>query len=91
MSHIINCPYCNRQYLPGEIFEPKYFLGQPKNIVRNSLGEILGYEGINQDFDETYICDECNKEFKVTVKHSYSVLIEKNEDKEPDFEQLKLF
>ena len=43
MSKFICCPKCNYQYLPGEIFNPKYFLGQPKHIIRNGMGEILGY------------------------------------------------
>jgi hypothetical protein len=73
MNKFINCPHCNYQYLPGEIFDPKHFLGQPKNVIRNSLGEILGYEGIKMDLEETFVCEHCNKEFEVYAKLSFSI------------------
>lgn len=80
MFKIISCPHCGYQYLPGEIFDPKYFLGQPHNIVRNVNGEILGHEGIQMQDTETFICDHCNKEFKVTAKISFN--LEDNDIKE---------
>ena len=73
MSKFICCPKCNYQYLPGEIFEPKYFLGQPKHIIRNGMGEILGYEGIMMDPTETFICENCGEEFTVSARLSITV------------------
>ena len=73
MSKFICCPKCNYQYLPGEIFEPKYFLGQPKHIIRNGMGEILGYEGIMMDPTETFICENCGEEFIVSARLSITV------------------
>lgn len=93
MNTIINCPHCNFQYLAGEIFNPKHFLGQPKEIVRNSIGEILGYEGIIQDLTETYICENCDKEFKVTARMSFIVDTQTVESTtlEPKIRKISLF
>lgn len=87
MYKYIRCPNCRCEYLPGEIFDPKHFLGQPKNIVRNSVGEILGCEGIEQDTTETFTCVKCNTDFKVTAKINF--VLENEEDTK--FEQLSLF
>lgn len=32
---VIRCPQCGAEYLPGEIYLPKYFLGQPKNVSKD--------------------------------------------------------
>lgn len=72
MLKIISCPHCGYQYLPGEIFNPKYFLGQPRNIVRNIQGEILGFEGIQMSDTETFVCDHCGKDFNVSAKISFN-------------------
>jgi hypothetical protein len=66
MTNFIICPHCGFQYLPGEIYDPKHFLGQPKDIVRNNVGEILGYEGIVTDLEETYICENCNNVYLIS-------------------------
>ena len=87
MYKYIRCPNCRCEYLPGEIFDPKHFLGQPKNIVRNSIGEILGCEGIEQDTTESFTCVQCNTDFKVTAKINF--VLEDEEDTK--FEQLSLF
>ena len=95
MSKFICCPKCNYQYLPGEIFNPKYFLGQPKNIIRNSIGEILGYEGIKMDTTETFTCENCNTEFEVHAKVNFSLQdtcesTEESKESQP-IQQLSLF
>lgn len=69
----INCPYCNTEYLPGEIFLPKHFLGQPKNVERDYLGKILNYEGTIQDLTEKYVCDKCRSIFSVGASIHYTV------------------
>ena len=40
----IRCPNCGCEYLPGEIYLPNYFVGQPTDIIKNNEGEVLGYE-----------------------------------------------
>lgn len=84
MSKFICCPKCNYQYLPGEIFEPRYFLGQPKHIIRNGMGEILGYEGIMMDPTETFICENCGEEFTVSARLSITV---KTNEEPPQVEE----
>ena len=92
MNKFISCPKCNYQYLPGEIFDPKYFLGQPKNIIRNSIGEILGYEGIAMDLTETFTCEHCNEEFEVTAKINFLLKGEEESSQEaPIIKPLSLF
>jgi protein-arginine kinase activator protein McsA len=73
MNKFICCPNCNCQYLPGEIFDPKHFVGQPINIIRNNIGEILGYEGIKMDTVETFVCEQCNTEFEVVAKVNFII------------------
>lgn len=69
---VIKCPKCGYQYLPGEIFIPNSMVGEPKNIVRNNIGEILGYEGTDPELNEKYVCDHCNQEFNIVAKLSFS-------------------
>jgi len=81
-SFIIECPHCGAQYLPGEIFLPKEFLGEPKNVDKDENGKILSYVGTNMNTVENYICDYCGTNFKVRatinmnartdVKHDFS-------------------
>ena len=93
MTNFIICPHCGFQYLPGEIYDPKHFLGQPKDIVRNNVGEILGYEGIVTDLEETYICENCNNELKVKAKVSFTVNDQKveNNKETPHLSKVSLF
>lgn len=69
----INCPYCNIEYLPGEIFIPNYIIGQPREIERDEEGNIVWNDGINQHLEETYICDKCHRKFKVKVNLDYTI------------------
>ena len=69
----IRCPYCDAEYLPGEIFLPNYFLGKPTEVVRDFSGKLLYYDGVDQDFKEAYTCDYCNNTFDVVAKITYKV------------------
>lgn len=69
----IKCPYCGAEYLPGEIFLPKHFLGQPKDIEKDFRGIILEYSGIEQDLTESYTCDYCKNIFSVKADIRYKV------------------
>ena len=64
LSKII-CPKCGAQYLPGEIYLPNAFLGQPRNVARDCTGKIVDYSGNSMDLKETYICDKCGCKFGV--------------------------
>lgn len=68
---VIECPRCGREYLPAEIFIPKYFFGKPRDIVRDCYGKILDYEDTSIDLSESYTCDKCNTDFEVKAKISF--------------------
>lgn len=82
---VIKCPHCGYEYLPGEIFMPNNFLGQPRHIVRDALGKIL-YEEYIEDKElvstEKYVCDSCNKTFITEAIISFKT---KAEEEELDF------
>lgn len=73
MENIICCPFCGAEYMPGEIFLPKHFLGQPKCINKNDDNKIIDFKGIKQDLEETYTCDNCNSIFKVKANIQYEI------------------
>jgi len=66
-EHIIKCPYCNREYFPGEIFMPKSFLGSAFH-----LSETM-YLGNDMELEESYSCDSCNGTFTVQAKVNFEV------------------
>lgn len=70
---IIECPHCNRQYLPAEIFVPGAFFGHPHSIIRDVYGQILDYEGSSVDLNEEYTCDQCNTTFQIKAKMQFIV------------------
>ena len=71
-SKIIVCPCCGAEYLPGEIYLPDYFVGQPTNIEKTySEGKIMYYNGKDMDLEEHFTCDRCNTRFKVKAKVSF--------------------
>lgn len=65
---IIECPNCGYEYLPAEIFIPKFYFGTPSNIERTTEGKLVSYEGSSIDLFERYKCDRCNVEFRVVSK-----------------------
>ena len=65
---IIECPKCKYEYLPAEIFVPKYYFGIPENIQRDANGKLLSYDGTSVDLFEKYKCDNCDTEFRVVSK-----------------------
>ena len=76
LNSFITCPYCGYEYTPSEIYVPDNFLGKSKNIVRSAVGEVLGYEGIEPELDEIYCCDNCQNEFKISAKVTFTTSIE---------------
>lgn len=63
----IICPVCGRQYLPGEIYLPKNFLGQPKYVEKDCSGKIIFADGGDMCLKETYQCDKCDTTFEVVA------------------------
>lgn len=77
-STIIKCPKCGREYLAGEIFIPKYFVGQPKDVIKGFEGNILTYEGEDMDLTEEYICDGCNTKFLIKAQVNFKTELAKD-------------
>ena len=76
---VISCPKCGRQYLPGEIFLPNNFLGQPEKIARDEKGNIINFEGIPMDLTaDRYYCS-CGQAFDVEATVTFKVTPIKDE------------
>ena len=76
---LIKCPNCGAQYLPGEIYVPGELIGQPDDIVKDSLGKIL-YEdyrpGQMPEMTEHFTCEFCNKPFVIEATVTYKTMAE---------------
>lgn len=85
-SSVIFCPHCGAEYLPGEIYMPGALIGQPTEVIRDSLGKII-YEDYDSDSNEPdmiehFTCEHCNKPFIVEASVTYKI---KEETPERDF------
>lgn len=85
-SPIIRCPRCGAEYLPGEIYLPSSLIGQPDEVVRDSVGKII-YEDYytperEPDAVEHFTCDYCEKPFVIEAVITYKT---KEEAPENDF------
>jgi hypothetical protein len=83
---IITCPHCGAQYLPGEIYMPGSLIGQPDEVVKDSLGRII-YEDYYKESREPnmiehFSCDYCTKPFVIEATVTYKT---KEEAPEKDF------
>ncbi len=81
----IECPHCRRQYTIQEIYMPNYLLGYAKDIVRNSEGVIEAFDGIEQDLNEKFTCEECNTVFNVKANLSFETEIVEEESFNDDY------
>lgn len=79
---VITCPRCGYQYLPAEIYVPKYFFGKPKYIRRDTEGKILSISGTKEDYEESYKCGNCNTSFKVIANVQFETTIDNISDTE---------
>lgn len=70
---VIECPKCGYQYLPAEIFYPKSFFGSPYAIMKTSDGRLLDYEGTSMDISESYECDKCGCNLRISAKVHFVV------------------
>lgn len=87
---IIKCPHCGWEYLPGEIFYPKNSIGQPINIIRDTLGHII-YEEYRPNEEplacESFTCEHCERDFVVEIELSFKA---KPEEENVDFSNLSV-
>ena len=83
---VIRCPHCGAEYLPGEIYMPGALIGQPDEVIKDSLGKIL-YEDYTTEarepnMTEHFICEYCDKPFIIEATTTYKT---REEAPERDF------
>ena len=81
----IKCPKCNWEYLPEEIFIAKNFLGHHKNVVKDERGQILSFEGVDQDLTESFVCEHCGKTFNVKASVSFEASVDLTRDFDEEY------
>lgn len=84
-SNRVICPNCETEYLPGEVFLPKQFLGQPKEVERDITGKVIYNDGIDQDLEEDFVCVKCGKQFHIKASITYETSIDKKKDMTEDY------
>lgn len=85
----IECPHCKAQYLPGEIYLPGALIGQPLEVVKDSMGKIIyvDYQKVDRmpDRIESFTCEYCEQPFEVEAGYiQYKV---KKSDPAKNFKQ----
>ena len=83
---LIKCPHCGAEYLPGEIYMPGSLIGQPDEVVRDSVGKII-YEDYytvmrEPSLTEAFTCEYCDKPFVIEATITYKTA---HEAPEKDF------
>ena len=83
---VIRCPHCGSEYLPGEIYLPGSLIGQPDDVIRDSLGKIIYEDYSTEDREpcstEHFVCEYCEKPFVVEATVTYKA---QEEAPEKDF------
>lgn len=85
-SPIIKCPHCGREYLAGEIYLPKSFVGQPTDVIKGFEGQVLTYNGTDMDLKEEFVCENCDTKFSVEATVSFKTKEVTDMFAEDDFE-----
>jgi hypothetical protein len=85
-SPVIRCPHCGAEYLPGEVYMPGSLIGQPDEVVRDTLGKVI-YEDYYKESSEPnmiehFTCEYCNKPFIAEAVITYKT---REEEPEADF------
>lgn len=79
-SALIKCPHCKAEYLPGEIYMPHSLIGQPDDVVRDSLGKLIysDYDTPDREpeFTEHFVCEYCEKPFIVEAIVTFKTMAE---------------
>lgn len=81
----IKCPKCDREYLPAEIFYPKFFFGDVKDITRDYSGKIISFSGNSLNLSENYICDGCGTAMKVYARINFESVVDTVRDFNNDY------
>ena len=76
---VIKCPYCGAEYLPEEIFLGDEFLGN-RQVEKLENGKIDFVNGKEPELMSSYICDYCNKEFRVKATIHFESLKDEFEE-----------
>lgn len=84
-QEVIRCPYCSAEYLAAEIFYPDKFFGRPTFIERDENNNVISYSGTPMCLDENYVCDFCNKPFRVAVTLRYNATYNPRNDFDEDY------
>ena len=82
---IITCPCCGQQYMPGEIFMPKAFFGNQKDIMKDSSGKIEFYLGDDMDLDEEFVCENCLSKLKIHANLTYNITLGDKDDFDDEY------
>ena len=87
-SALIKCPHCGAEYLPGEIYMPNSIIGQPDEVVKDSLGKIIYEDYYTADREpnliESFVCEYCDKPFIIEAIVTYKT---KDEMPERNFKE----
>lgn len=75
-NNIIKCPNCGCEYNIDEIFIPGSLVGKSHRVIKNEDGKILYIDYLSEDdkpdYTERYKCDQCDSEFTVEAKITFS-------------------
>lgn len=66
----IKCPHCGWEYIPEEIFV-KLLNNKTYVIERDEQGRILQIFDHSLDLTETFICENCGKQFNISADISF--------------------
>ena len=68
---VVRCPHCGAEYLFEELFMGEDFIGK-RYPVKDSKGVIQHIDGEEADMFTEYVCDYCDKPFKVKVDLAFT-------------------
>ena len=85
MFQVIKCPKCKKEYLPAEIFIPKYFIGSPEHIQRDEKNHIIDFVNNSMDTTEHFVCDNCETYFTVEAIVTFNTKFDPNDDFSKDY------
>ena len=79
---LIACPFCGYEYLPEDIYIPKYLLTHSEITERNEKGQIEWVYGELAQKRESYECDNCGKKFYVKCVTGFFSLKDEGEEED---------
>ncbi len=73
---MIKCPHCGMEYHPAEIFYSDDLFGNPETVLRDAANKVVyvEYKTDGEPVTTTrFVCDNCEKAFKVTASVTFKV------------------